>query len=183
MTLKKTSEFSLSKMHADSKEAQRVIQVLNSELKKNLQKIGMVEIGKNSKFYDKKHINDNEVENSKLKVWRGFTTSIQILNGACYLLVDFSTRVLRNETLLDTMDKMNADEKRALIGCTILAAYGNYRTYCIEDIDYSKNPKSTFKKDGKEISFRDYFKNNYSIKITDMNQPLIVTSIKKKMLK
>lgn len=96
MTLKKTAEFSLNKLHADSKEAQRVIQVLNSELKKNLQKIGMVEIGKNSKFYDKKHINDNEVENSRLKVWRGFTTSIQILNGGCYLLVDFSTRVLRN---------------------------------------------------------------------------------------
>lgn len=58
VSLKKTTEFPLNKLEAGGKDSQQVIQVLNSILKKKMAEIGMVEIGRNSKFYDKKAIND-----------------------------------------------------------------------------------------------------------------------------
>lgn len=94
--LKKTREFSMSQLHAGNKDSQQVLQVLNSQLKKNLQAINMIEIGRNSKFYNPKYINQNKVNGSNLKVWRGFTTAIQIVNGSAYLMIDVSTRVLRD---------------------------------------------------------------------------------------
>jgi aubergine-like protein len=99
----------MSKLDAGGKESQQLIQVLNSLLKKKLYEIGMVEIGRNSKFYEKKAIDDDKVEGSDLKVWRGFTTSIQIVSGNAYLMVDFSTRVLRSNNLLTSMRKMSKD--------------------------------------------------------------------------
>lgn len=53
MTLKKTTEFKIDQLETDPKMAQKVIQVLNSQLKKKMASIqGMKEIGMSSKFYD-----------------------------------------------------------------------------------------------------------------------------------
>jgi aubergine-like protein len=172
----------MSKLDAGAKESQQILQVLNSLLKKKLYQIGMVEIGRNSKFYEKEAIDDGKVEGSDLKVWRGFTTSIQIVNGNAYLMVDFSTRVLRSNNLLTYMRKINKDEKRDLIGQTVLAPYGNYNTYKIEGIDTTRSPASTFLKNGQEISFKDYFKKAYGFTVKENDQPLIITSIKKKVI-
>ena len=60
---------------------------------------GYKEMGKSCKYYDLEASKQNIVEDSKLKVMKGFTTSIHLLNGSPYLLVDVSTRVLRNESL------------------------------------------------------------------------------------
>jgi aubergine-like protein len=64
----------------------------------------------------------------------------------------------------------------------VLAPYGNYRTYKIEGIDYNKSPASTFEKNGQEITFRDYYKKAYGYPVREDDQPLIITSIKKKVL-
>jgi aubergine-like protein len=119
--LKKTREFSLNNMHSGNKDAQQVLQVLNSQLKKTLQAVNMIEIGRNSKYYNPKYINQNRVDGSRLKVWRGFTTSIQIISGIAYLMVDVSTRVLRDESLLETIQRLSKDEVNDLVGATILA--------------------------------------------------------------
>jgi aubergine-like protein len=63
----------------------------------------------------------------------------------------------------------------------VLAPYGNYRTYKIEGIDYEKNANSTFDKNGVDVTFRDYYKKAYGVTVREIDQPLIVTSIKKKM--
>jgi len=99
----------MSKLEAGGKDSLKIIQLLNSLLKKRMSEIGMVEIGRNSKFYNKKQINQDSVEGSDLKVWRGFTTSIQIVSGNAYLMVDFSSRVLRGTDLLQTMKRMGRD--------------------------------------------------------------------------
>ena len=46
-----------------------------------------------------------------------------------------------------------------------MASYGNYRIYKIQDIDFSKNPKS--KVEGMKLNFLDYYRKNYAIKIKD----------------
>lgn len=49
-----------------------------------------------------------------------------------------------------------------------MGEYGDFRSYRIEDFDFQRNPKSTFTlRDGKEISFIDYFYKKYNIKIKD----------------
>ena len=172
----------MNKLEAGGKDSQQVIQVLNSILKKKMAEIGMVEIGRNSKFYDKKAIDDAQIAGSDLKVWRGFTTSIQIVTGKAYLMVDFNTRVLRSINLYEHMKKLSRDEKRDLVGQTVLAPYGNYRTYRIEGFDEDQDANSTFEKQGVKVTFREYFKKAYGVTVREMDQPLIKTSIKKKMM-
>lgn len=55
---------------------------------------GYKEFNKSSKFYNVN--NEARVEDSNLKVMKGFFTSIHLINGEPKLLVDVSTRVLRN---------------------------------------------------------------------------------------
>nr|XP_035121123.2 piwi-like protein 4 isoform X2 [Callithrix jacchus] len=57
----------------------------------------------------------------------------------------------------------------------------NNRTYRIDDIDWSVRPTHTFqKRDGTEITYVDYYKQQYDIIISDLNQPILVSLLKKK---
>lgn len=60
-------------------------------------------------------------------------------------------------------------------GHPILRKYGSPKIYKIEEIDYKLNPKNTFydSKEGKDVSYVEYFKNRYGVKIKDEAQPLI----------
>jgi len=78
-----------------------VTQILNVQVKKTMSNMGFLEIGRNAKFYDPKEINSFPVKNEDLNVWRGYKTSVYLCPKAAYLLVDFSSRVLRMETALD----------------------------------------------------------------------------------
>lgn len=54
-----------------------------------------------------------------------------------------------------------------------MTRYGNYKTYSIEDIDFTKSPCSTFDYQGEQKTFEFYFRKAYSIEISERNQPLI----------
>jgi len=56
----------------------------------------------------------------------------------------------------------------------------NRKTYRIDDIDWTSNPRKTFEMGGKETSFVDYFQLKYSIKIRDLDQPMLVSRPKRK---
>ena len=68
--------------------------------------------------------------------------------------------------------------RRTLIGRKITTNYEQGTTiYTIEDIHWDKNPKTTFlTQNSHEMSFGQYFKREYGIKIKDMEQPMIVGS-------
>lgn len=61
-----------------------------------------------------------------------------------------------------------------ILACSVITDYGNNRFFKIHDIDFKKKPTSTFDKDGKKITFVEYFEKFYKAKIIDMNQPLLV---------
>lgn len=65
-------------MYSGSKDAQKVLQVLNSELKQRLAKAGLTELGNSGKFYKNNPIS---IKDSPFTVYRGFTTSIHLLDG------------------------------------------------------------------------------------------------------
>ena len=56
----------------------------------------------------------------------------------------------------------------------MIADYGNNRFYKIHDIDFKKKPTSTFLKDGKNVTYIEYFEKSYKMKIFEPNQPLFV---------
>ena len=53
----------------------------------------------------------------------------------------------------------------------------NNKTYRIDDIDFTKNPLSTFhlRKEDRDITYLDYYSNRYGVTIRSKTQPLLVS--------
>lgn len=67
-----------------------------------------------------------------------------------------------------------------VIGIIALTDYNN-NTYRIEDVDFDTSPSSTFSmKSGESISYQEYYKRKYNIRITNATQPMLVTRTKPK---
>ena len=65
---------------------------------------------------------------------------------------------------------------------TVITAY-NIRSYQIDGLDWEKNPTTYFftvKKDGKEreISMKDYLKQQYDVNLRDLKQPLLYVNFR-----
>lgn len=58
-----------------------------------------------------------------------------------------------------------------VIGSVVLTDYNN-NTYTIANVDWNKNPESTFERKGNQISFIDYYLEK-GIRINDRQQPLL----------
>lgn len=93
MNLNKTKDFNLRALDNGTKEAQKVLQVLNSDLKQRLGQANFIELGTTGKFFKNETL---KIDNSPFKIYRGFTTSIHLIDKQLQLLVDVSTRVIRN---------------------------------------------------------------------------------------
>jgi aubergine-like protein len=63
-----------------------------------------------------------------------------------------------------------------LVGKVVMTHY-NKRTYRIDDIDFTKNTNSTFhlRKEDRDISYLEYYKNRYNIDVRQPSQPLLVS--------
>ncbi|XP_066444447.1 piwi-like protein 1 [Eleutherodactylus coqui] len=154
-------------------------QFYNIIFKRLLKIMNMKQIGRN--YYNP---NDaTEVRAHRLSIWPGFATSILQYESNILLSIDVSHKVLRNETVHNIMENIYASAGpqrfqdfcvKELVGQIVLTKYNN-KTYRIDEIAWNMTPQSTFKKaDGSEITFVDYYKNQYNLQVTDMNQPLIV---------
>lgn len=65
-----------------------------------------------------------------------------------------------------------------VIGVVVLTDYNN-NTYRVDDVDWQVSPENTFKmKDGSEISYMQYYKQKYNIRIKEIKQPLLVSRSK-----
>lgn len=118
---------------------------------------------------------------------------------------------MRNETVYDILKRVRNEKQdwktkvdQLLLGTTVLTKYRN-KTYRINEITHDMKPTSTFKKDGKNISYVEYYKvfiltllfveknelsfgiifkikQKYNLEIRDPNQPMLVSKVKKKCL-
>ncbi|XP_053059802.1 piwi-like protein 4 isoform X2 [Acinonyx jubatus] len=161
------------------------IQVFNIIFKKILKKLAMYQIGRN--FY--KPSEPVEIPQHKLSLWPGFAISVSRFESRLLFTADVSYKILRNETVLEFMTDLRQEttmscftqtcEKR-LLGLIVLTRYNN-KTYRIDDIDWSVKPTHTFQKqDGTEITYVDYYKQQYDITLSDLNQPVLVSLLKTK---
>ncbi|XP_075705350.1 piwi-like protein 1 [Rhinoderma darwinii] len=153
-------------------------QFYNIIFKRLLKIMNMKQIGRN--FYNPDDA--TEVRAHRLSIWPGFSTSILQFETSIMLSIDVSHKVLRNETVHDVMtniynscgpQKFRDVCTKELVGQIVLTKYNN-KTYRIDEISWNMTPLSTFKKsDGSEISFVDYYKNQYNEEVKDLSQPLI----------
>lgn len=80
------------------------------------------------------------------------------------LCAQISHKYMRNETVYDILRRLRNEKQnwktkvdQALLGTTVLTKYRN-KTYRINEITHDMKPTSTFKKDGKNISYMEYYK-------------------------
>ncbi|XP_028372573.1 piwi-like protein 4 [Phyllostomus discolor] len=159
------------------------IQVFSIIFKKILKKLSMYQIGQN--FY--KPSEPVEIPQHKLSLWPGFAISVSQFESQLLFSADVSYKILRNETVLEFMAGLcdqtgmsgftHMCEKR-LLGLIVLTRYNN-KTYRIDDIDWSVKPTDIFRKrDGTEITYVDYYKQQYGITLSDLHQPMLVSLLK-----
>lgn len=176
---KKSKELKPKCLQLGSSEEQ--IQFMNSVMKRLMQQNGYKDIGILSKYFDVNH--PCKVNNAELQVYRGFYLSIDMFeNNKPLVLIDVSTRVLQSISCLEFIKKLRNKEEVEdnIVGNSVIVQYGNFRTFVIDEIVYKMNPNSTFMRNGKEISFKKYYKDNYNITIKDNSQPLLLSVQKQK---
>ncbi|XP_056417479.1 piwi-like protein 4 isoform X2 [Hyla sarda] len=161
------------------------IQFFHVLFKKVFKFLNMYQVGRN--YFCPS--NPVEIPQHKLSLWPGFSVAVTPLERQITLSADVSHKVLRNETVLDSMNEMyyrmpkerftDACEKEFL-GMVVLTRYNN-KTYRVDDIDWSTKPTDKFlKKDGSHISYVEYYKQQYNLELTDLSQPMLVSSLKAK---
>ncbi|XP_035247058.1 piwi-like protein 1 [Anguilla anguilla] len=159
------------------------LQFYNIIFRRVLRILNMQQIGRH-------YYNPNEpleIPQHRLTIWSGFCTAILQYESGVMLSVDVSHKVLRSETVLAFMYGLRQQHgdryfmeacTKELLGLIVLTKYNN-KTYRIDEIAWDHNPRNTFKKGDKEISFKEYYKTQYNLDIRDENQVLLVSHVKK----
>ncbi|KRT81648.1 hypothetical protein AMK59_5055 [Oryctes borbonicus] len=158
------------------------LQFFNIIMRKCMGFLELQLVGRN--FYDEKA--KAVVPNWRMEVWPGYLTSIRQHEENILMCCEIINKFMRTDTVLHLLNEClqedHAQHKRLfhsrVIGTIVLTDYNN-RTYHIDDIDWNSTPLSTFKKnDGTSISYLQYFKERYSVNVTDKQQPMLVSRTK-----
>uniref|UniRef100_A0A3Q1JE75 Piwi-like RNA-mediated gene silencing 1 n=1 Tax=Anabas testudineus TaxID=64144 RepID=A0A3Q1JE75_ANATE len=159
------------------------IQFYNIIFRRILRILNMQQIGRN--YYNPSDPLD--IPQHRLTIWPGYTTTILQYESSIMLCTDVSHKVLRSETVLDFMGNLRqqcGNQRfpeicaKELIGLIVLTKYNN-KTYRIDDIAWDHTPNNTFKRGDTDISFKNYYKTQYGLDITDGNQVLLVSHVKR----
>ena len=141
----------------------------------------------------------SEGENSLEKIYKGYMTSVQITENGFYMRINDVSKIISGKSayrkimeIRDNNKEKGNLELRELINeyfsthRTVLAKYGNLRTYKINTINFDKTPNNTnisikdINGNTSSVSLVNYYRNQYGLKIKDESQPLIeVERIKK----
>ncbi|KAK2837579.1 hypothetical protein Q5P01_014791 [Channa striata] len=160
------------------------IQFYNILFRRILRILNMQQIGRN-------YYNPNDplnIPQHRLTIWPGYTTTILRYESSIMLCIDVSHKVLRSETVLDFMANLRqqcgnqrfADIcAKELVGLIVLTKYNN-KTYRIDGIAWDHTPNNTFKRGDTDISFKNYYKTQYGLEITDGNQVLLISEVKRR---
>ncbi|XP_074155674.1 piwi-like protein 1 isoform X2 [Sminthopsis crassicaudata] len=160
------------------------LQFYNIIFKRLLNIMKLVQIGRN--FYDI-YNGTEDLRDLGLSICPGFITSILQYENDIMLCTDVIHKVVRNDTVLDLIRKFQRSPRptsreeiwKEIAGQIVYTKHNN-RTYRVDGIDWNQTPQSTFKKDGSDISFLDYYRKQYRTRITDLEQPVLVSLPKRK---
>lgn len=141
--------------------------------------MGIISFGNTLCFKDPEKSSSNISRD--YQIYRGFNYALNALKAirerqaATYFSLSFKQKVVARENLwkiIQTMKKTVHDIQKELIGRSI--QYKG-KSFVIRDIDFGKNPTSTFKRKDKEISYLDHAEERYgkTEDPIDVKQPMV----------
>uniref|UniRef100_A0A182MUF5 Protein piwi n=1 Tax=Anopheles culicifacies TaxID=139723 RepID=A0A182MUF5_9DIPT len=158
------------------------LQVLNLILRRAMNGLNLQLVGRN--LYDaaaKIPIREYHIE-----LWPGYMTSIRQHENDVLVCCEIAHKTMRMQTCYDILRECQRHDRnfkdafrRAVLGCVVLTGYNN-KTYTIHDVTFETTPESTFDTKNGKISFLDYYKNKYNLRIRDAYQPMLLSRAKKK---
>lgn len=116
-----------------------------------------------------------------VEIWCGFNPTIALMENQVLLNLNVVNRVIRFETALEYLNKLNNSRdsnvketiESAFKGLTVVTRYNGDKTYTIDSVDLDKNPTDSFEtKDGK-VTYIEYYQKKYNKKVNP-DQPLLV---------
>ncbi len=202
ISLKKS--FSLLDIYsADKKTSSLSFKFFNTLVKHVLRSMKLLEFGRSSKYFNLEK--SASIPDTNLRIFHGYLTSFNHYESGFFLKIDVSHKIIRTETVLNYVDELynkyqdiSKDEKRkrvkeALIGRTVLAMYGNYRYWRIDDIIFDRdcdslefyderslllaennNQNNAIATQPHKYTISQYYKERYNMKVTKPRQPLII---------
>jgi len=147
----------------------------NLVVRKCLYAMDMELMGRN--FFDRNAA--IKVPQHRLELWPGFDTSIRKHEAGFMLCAELTHKVLRLDSVLTVIQglKNSRDFRRAveeeLCDAVVMTSY-NRKTYKISDIAWNLSPQSTFDWKGTPETYVHYYETKHQVKVTDMQQPLLV---------
>jgi aubergine-like protein len=153
-----------------------MMRMYNTQMRKNLRHIGYVLMGRN--YFDRR--SKKTIPEFNIELWPGIVSAINQHDGGILMVIDSSTKFVRAETVLQLLSKIRQQAgdnwleaaKKELCGSIVMTSY-NSKTYRVDDLNPNINPTTTFRKNDKEISLIDYYKQSYDVVIRQHTQPLL----------
>lgn len=120
-SLKLVKEITLGDIFSDDRRKTGVVYAfLNNLLKNFFHQVNYTEIGKSGKYFDAKHF--HKLDSAKVIVYKGYSSNFSLLEGGLFLRIDPAVKIVRNETVLEVINKiyvankgMEKMEKRNLV--------------------------------------------------------------------
>jgi aubergine-like protein len=161
------------------------VQLFSVVFRKCLKKYGMQELNRN--YFDMSTripIRDANT-NFNLDLINGFATSISTYESKLLLCLELTHKILHKKTVYDKMTEINNQSRgnnfretcvAEIVGKVVMTTY-NDKTFMIDDIAWDDTPMCTFMRNEQEITFRQYYRQQYNIDIPDnvIGQPLLVS--------
>lgn len=110
------------------------------------------------------------IPEQNLQLWPGYYTSMRQHENNILLNCDMKFKIIRIDNVYNMLmecrqSNLRQEFQQKIIGSIVLTNYNN-KTYRIDDVDFNSSPKSTFsKRDGSQISYIDYYKEKYNVKV------------------
>ena len=122
-----------------------------------------------------------------LKIAPGYKASLDVYGNKLLLCTEVTHKLFNFNTVWQEMERFYREGNESykqkcldrFVGLTVMTQY-NKKTYKIDDIAWDVTPTHTFEKKGKSISFIQYYMDQYSIRIKEQDQPLLLSLVKNK---
>ncbi len=157
--------------------------LLNIIIKAAFRDTRLKQIGKAPRFFDVANPIQNAGEG--LMIWQGFKASAFQSQVGCTLVMDSIFKFMSTKTCLDRIVELKRDAASAqqwqlrvrqeFQGKSIIADWGNKRTYFVDDVDFDATPLNhIFESQGRPMTVAEYFAATYQLQVTQPKQPLFV---------
>ena len=152
-----------------------------------VRKVDLIQIRRN--FFQKDKV--QKIDN--IEVWQGFSPTVNLTAIGILLNISVVHKVLRPDTAFEALERIAQGKKhdgnflkdeysKTFAGAVVLTRYNNDKTYIVDHVALDKSPSDSFSsgKDGKEMTYVEYYKEKYGRDIKNKRQPLFAVKDKRK---